>query len=627
MSWAHYLLQANIYLVVFYAFYQLLLAKETYFSYNRIYLLSASLLALLLPYVRLEWLYTAQGPDLANGMININGLISKGTVVTSGPQPLGIGSIVAMVYLLGLLFFSGRLLYRLLKVNQLLKASRFSDYNSGVAFSFFNHRVIDPALPEQQTIEQHEQVHSRQWHTLDVLLFEVLAILCWFNPIIYLYKNSLKSIHEYLADEEAARFIGDKEQYALLLLSKSFGVPLSSLTNSFFNQSLLKNRIKMLNQDKSPKKALLKYGLYLPVFGLTLLLSSATLRNDKRIKEFTATIPLEKPLSLVQRIASPQQADGWDDFFNHAKRTVKYPQQAETEKLQGDAHIKFSLKAGAVENLGVAGRPLGAGFDTEVMKSILAYNKFKAMPDGDYLLTVAFRVKNSDKPVQQAEDVKLSGYTNLNILAINNEDVIHDFVKIDEQPQFSGGMDKFYMYLSKAIKYPKEAVEKKVEGKVFVSFIVEQNGELSNINVDRRLGAGTDEEAVRVLAASPRWIPGKIAGEPVRVKYNIPIGFTLSKKTANSSSIEVVSTGSGSANDKKPIIYVNGVKSDDGTIKSLDPNVIESVQVLKAASAVALYGEEARYGVLLITTKVKTGETTEGDKTLEIKDLKKSNNN
>ena len=620
MNWAHDLLQANIYLVVFYAFYQLLLAKETYFRYNRIYLLSAGLLAMLLPYVRLEWLFTAQSPAPAKGMITLDVLISKGTVASSGSETLSIGAILAMVYLLGLLFFTGRFLYQLLKVNQLLKADHFSGTTSiGAAFSFFNHKVIDTALPELQTIERHEQVHSRQWHTLDVLLFELLAIVCWFNPIIYLYKNSLKRIHEYLADEEAVQVIGDKQQYALLLLSKSFGVPLSNLTNSFFNQSLLKNRIKMLNQEKSPKKALLKYGLYLPVFGLALLLSSATLRNDKRIKELTATIPLEKPLSLVQSITSPRQADGWDDFFNHAKRTVRYPQQAQTEKLQGDAHIKFSLKDGTVENLGVAEKPLGAGFDTEVMKSILAYNKFKAMPDGNYLLTVAFRVKDSEKPVQRAEDVKLSGYTNLNTLAINSEDIVHEFVKIDQAPTFTGGMDKFYAYLSRAIKYPKEAVEKKVEGKVFVSFIVEQNGELTNINVDRRLGSGTDEEAVRVLEASPRWIPGKIAGEAVRVKYNIPIGFSLGKKTANSSTIEVVNTGSGSANDKKPLIYVDGVKSDDEGMKSLDPKVIESLEVLKDVSAVALYGEEARNGVILITTKVKSGETTEGTKTIEIK--------
>ncbi|MNL41233.1 Gram-negative bacterial tonB protein [compost metagenome] len=90
-------------------------------------------------------------------------------------------------------------------------------------------------------------------------------------------------------------------------------------------------------------------------------------------------------------------------------------------------------------------------------------------------------------------------------------------------------MDKFYAYLSKAIRYPAPAQEANVQGKVFLSFIVEKNGSLTDIKVERKLGYGTDEEAVRVLKASPKWIPGIQNGRPVRVKYNIPISFALAQ--------------------------------------------------------------------------------------------------
>ncbi|SHF26344.1 energy transducer TonB [Pedobacter caeni] len=101
------------------------------------------------------------------------------------------------------------------------------------------------------------------------------------------------------------------------------------------------------------------------------------------------------------------------------------------------------------------------------------------------------------------------------------------FTPLEVQPVFPGGMDKFYNYLSKSIRYPAMAQEIGLQGKVFVSFIIEKNGALSDIKVEKKLGSGTDEEAIRVLTASPKWIPGIQNGKPVRVRYNIPISFSL----------------------------------------------------------------------------------------------------
>lgn len=110
---------------------------------------------------------------------------------------------------------------------------------------------------------------------------------------------------------------------------------------------------------------------------------------------------------------------------------------------------------------------------------------------------------------------------------VEDNNVYGVFTPLEVQPVFPGGMDKFYNYLSKSIRYPSAAQEIGLQGKVFVSFIIEKNGALSDIKVEKKLGSGTDEEAIRVLTASPRWIPGIQNGKPVRVRYNIPISFSL----------------------------------------------------------------------------------------------------
>ena len=112
--------------------------------------------------------------------------------------------------------------------------------------------------------------------------------------------------------------------------------------------------------------------------------------------------------------------------------------------------------------------------------------------------------------------------------AVVEDTKVYDFVSIETQPGFPGGMDKFYAYLHKAVRYPPMAQENNIQGKVFLSFVVEKDGSLTDIKVERKLGGGTDEEAIRVLKASPKWTPGIQNGKPVRVKYNIPISFTLS---------------------------------------------------------------------------------------------------
>lgn len=101
------------------------------------------------------------------------------------------------------------------------------------------------------------------------------------------------------------------------------------------------------------------------------------------------------------------------------------------------------------------------------------------------------------------------------------------FTVVEEQPGYPGGEEARIAYLQQNIKYPEEAKELGIQGKVFVTFVVEVDGSITDVRVLRGIGGGCDEEAIRVVKSMPKWVPGKQRGVPVRVQFNLPIKFTL----------------------------------------------------------------------------------------------------
>ncbi len=98
---------------------------------------------------------------------------------------------------------------------------------------------------------------------------------------------------------------------------------------------------------------------------------------------------------------------------------------------------------------------------------------------------------------------------------------------VEEMPEFPGGSEALYPYIREILKYPIQAIEQGVEGIVYLTFVVEKDGSMSNIRVLRSIGYGCDEEAMRVVRGMPKWTPGKQRGQAVRVRYNLPICFKL----------------------------------------------------------------------------------------------------
>ncbi len=110
---------------------------------------------------------------------------------------------------------------------------------------------------------------------------------------------------------------------------------------------------------------------------------------------------------------------------------------------------------------------------------------------------------------------------------VTENNTIHDFVSLEVLPSYPGGMDAFRRFLGNNIKYPPLALENSTQGTVYVSFTVEKDGRLTDVSVDRKIGGGLDEEAIRVVKLGKKWTPGIQNGQPVRVKYNVPVKFAL----------------------------------------------------------------------------------------------------
>ncbi len=179
---------------------------------------------------------------------------------------------------------------------------------------------------------------------------------------------------------------------------------------------------------------------------------------------------------------------------------------------------------------------------------------------------------------------------------------VYDVVEV--MPQFPGGNAEMMKFLKENIRYPKEAHEKNIQGRVIVRFIVNEDGQVSDAKVARSVDPLLDAEALRVVNSMPKWTPGKQDGKAVKVKYHLPLSFQLNgsskgKATGDSSGLTLASPVSSS----KAYVVVDGKHVTD--ISHIKPDDIESINVYKGKSATDKYGENGKNGVIEITMKKK----------------------
>ncbi|MGF1924012.1 MAG: M56 family metallopeptidase [Bacteroidia bacterium] len=289
MNWLYYLVEANLYLVVFYGFYRLFLQNETFYSLNRYFLLLSTVISFLLPIIQLGFLK----PALYQVEGNMIYELPPPPMEPSSPATLSNSfadvNWLYVFYLLIAFGFAIKLsfsIYRIIKIWSSAKkhtagAITLIEVNDeSTAFSFFNLLFIHPALADQPTVLKHEMVHIKQKHSFDVLFFELVQVICWFNPSLYFIKKDIKLLHEYIADELTTNADIQKHEYALFLIQNSFGLRAQPITNQIFNQSILKRRINMLNKKRTAGWARLRLLLALPLTGSMLCISTMAFTKD-----------------------------------------------------------------------------------------------------------------------------------------------------------------------------------------------------------------------------------------------------------------------------------------------------------------------------------------------------------
>lgn len=210
------------------------------------------------------------------------------------------------IWFVGSLFSTFFFLWKFYKIEKLKSngtSASFQTYKliilpkTNTAFSFFNTIFLGENISEENrtSIIAHEKIHIEQKHSLDLLFFELLRIIFWFNPMVYLYQKRMAMLHEFIADAKVITK-KDKRQYYQNLLSEVFQTEHISFINTFFNQSLIKKRIIMLQKSKSRKIKLMKYLLLLPILGAMLMYTSCSdtpenLQQQQQISEEQPTPP------------------------------------------------------------------------------------------------------------------------------------------------------------------------------------------------------------------------------------------------------------------------------------------------------------------------------------------------
>ncbi|SCW54864.1 M56 family metallopeptidase [Mucilaginibacter sp. NFR10] len=546
MNWLYYLLEANLYLCVFYAGYCLFLNKETHYTLNRIYLLLSCVISFVLPVVQIGWLKPVE--TATKTIVIIPQTAYQTTVQKLTVQPtLTFNDILVYAYILGTIVLTTVLFIRLYQLVKLTKATKtlvndkyklINIEGSNTAFSFFNYLFIGTKTQANNIIIRHELVHIRQKHSVDIVFLELIKIINWFNPLVYLLQISLKTIHEYIADEQTAAQESDALSYSSFLVSNAYGLNGSPLAHSFFNYNLLKKRIIMLNQKRSGKLARLKYLVAVPIcagllcastlvfsktYGFFDLMPQPEIANKKLAGTHTAPADTVKvdPVRI-------KKADVTAKGFKYEETGYLVNKKIDfrviiTEK-NGEQKEYYKSKA-TPEELATLKTKYGYTFP-----KMLIYPKLPPPPPAP--------PANSKKP--KVIDVKLPPPP-----PPANPEKIKKAPKVIEgapvtpkaptpavaervppPPPPADPFQTLYMYIAKHTRYPSKARENHISGKVTLNFNI-INGKISEVALVEGVDQDIDNEILRVV--------NNFDGD-LSIKsghYNLPVSMALLSDNEN----------------------------------------------------------------------------------------------
>ena len=527
-----YDLKVALLIAVFYMFYRLMLAHETFHRVNRIVLLLTAVASYVLPLCVITYHETVvmhQAP-----LVTIEGLQATAYEPSSTPWWQ---IALPVLFIIGASIALGHTLCSLFRIIRLINHSEQHPQDDGTIvcvtgnadispFSWMHYIVMNRSDYEARdaAILAHERGHIRLCHSWDLILVDTLTALQWFNPAIWMLRSDLRAIHEYEADGAVLSQGINARQYQYLLITKAASIGGYSLANGI-SHSTLKNRINMMLHTKSPRQHYLKLLALLPIVAVALAVNAETVTHYV--------------------YAQPQQ----------------------------QTPVKKGVKSGKIKM-------------------------------GNQTITVI-----------ESDDQKADKNTATGTFEPAPQKT---FDVVEQMPEYPGGSAALFQFLAKNVKYPAAAEKAGIQGRVIVTFVVDTDGSVIEPTVAKSISPELDAEAIRVISAMPNWKPGKQSGEVVRVKYAVPISFSLggsvSSKHAEADKAEganqvsemvVVGYGKDEAQaaEKHPLVLLDGKAIDYAQLKTIDPSTVSHMEILKDKASTDKFGDKAKNGVILITTK------------------------
>ena len=560
-----YSIKSAIVLAMLYLPYMLMLRRESFFRFNRMMLLGILFLSLVLPLCNISGMSLDRQPVVQAAQLQILELgipihvlpevqvVADGTV-KYGTTGFSVFLLVSILYIVGMMIL---LAIRLWQVGRLQfglrKGTLWQQEENGVRiychaddvnpFSWMRNIVISQKDYDEagREIVLHEMGHIQAHHSWDVVLLTLVQMLQWWNPLAYVLGISLRDVHEYEADDYVLRQGISAQSYQLLIIKKAVGSGSYAFANSF-NHSLTKKRITMMKNSNSNPWMRSKALYVIPVAALALS-AFATPKFVAPIKD--AVTKLEGKSTEN----SPNLQDFLEEKEEIAVKEVSGKATASVDEVQDAAQPLIVLN----------GKIFDIPKDAIPSKRVNFEEQLTKLLNIDVEDVESITVLQKDAAIAVWGEKGANGVIDITTKDANDlqenqpDDKIFD--KPEVLPQFPGGETELYGWLARNVKYPSEAIEYGVQGRIFVQFVVEKDGNISDIkiakvsdgraivvtaykakddspeelnkeNEEKGLKALQDE-SIRLVKAMPKWKPGTNKGKPVRCYFHLPINFRL----------------------------------------------------------------------------------------------------
>jgi TonB family protein len=580
-----YLIKSASWLAGFVLVYLMFLRNERYFFLNRIYLAAGMLATLIFPFWQVHYtVYTSAVIPETTGYMNIPVTqISNTQIIPDSTNPDWKISMMVF-YFMVVAFLIARFIYNTKPVIRILRNTPVIRHgpvkvirndNYSFSFSFFTYVFINNSIPdiEKEEIINHELVHIRQHHWIDLFLAELLCIIQWFNPFAWIYMRQVRQNHEYLADNEALMRTSNPAIYRATLINQMYGSPIINLGNSF-NYSLNKKRFTMMKKISGSPIRKMKILLILPVVAIimysfakpeyrykadliTPVNTSSGIKQEGNVRGVVSKEdgkPLQGTTVVIAGTTVGTVTDSKGHFamekvpdestlvFSYVGyKSIRIKPDMTKMMLIRMARDTFAIQTVAVRKdhswndvAGIEDNPPlifldGVKIDRKKMRDIdpgdiQNLTVLKNEPaikkygdEGKYgVILITSKNASPDKNKTEENNVRVPE---------NNKEKIYTIV--EEMPSFPGGQSALTTWLNEKIIYPEDAARKKISGEVEIGFVVSSKGKIEGVRIVRPLYPSIDKEAYRVVSSLPDWNPGMQNGKAVDVYYVIPISFEV----------------------------------------------------------------------------------------------------